>query len=203
MTDILSADSSKTEAMNDMLADNWWAAALRGAVAILFGIAAFVMPVFTMLSLVFAFAAFSIVDGVVGIVMSVRGARKGERWSWLLSSGIFGIVAGVVAILWPDITLLVFVVVIAVWALISGMFMLISAFRLKRKHGRVWMIIGGLASIVLGLLLVIWPSLGVLALTFWIGAHALVLGATLLVLAYRLRSNQISPAGNLAPSGAA
>lgn len=203
MTDLPVNDGAKTQAMNDMLADNWWAVALRGAVAILFGITAFAMPVVTMLSLVFVFAAFSIVDGVFGIVMSVRGARKGERWVWLLLSGVFGIAAGVVAALWPGLTVLAFVLLMAAWALISGTLMLISAFRLKIDHGRVWLVIGGIASIVLGVLLVISPFIGALVLTFWTGAHALVLGGTLLVLAYRLRSHRTGLPGNLAASGAA
>lgn len=203
MTSIPSTDSPKTEAMNDILANNWWAVALRGVVAILFGIAAFAMPLVTMLSLVVVFAAFSFVDGVFGIIMSVRGARKGERWIWLLLSGILGIVASAVAILWPGITVLAFVILVAAWALVSGTFMLISAFRLKIDHGRVWLVIGGIASIVFGILLVISPFIGALVLTFWTGAHALVLGATLLVLAYKLRSHRTGQPSNLAAAGTA
>lgn len=203
MTSIPSTVSPKTDAMNDMLANNWWAVALRGVVAILFGIAAFAMPSVTMLSLVVVFAAFSFVDGVFGIIMSVRGARKGERWIWLLLSGILGIVASAVAILWPGITVLAFVILVAAWALVSGTFMLISAFRLKIDHGRVWLVIGGIASIVFGILLVISPFIGALVLTFWTGAHALVLGATLLVLAYKLRSHRTGQPSNLAAAGTA
>ena len=203
MTSIPSTDSPKTDAMNDMLANNWWAVALRGVVAILFGIAAFAMPFVTMLSLVVVFAAFSFVDGVFGIIMSVRGARKGERWIWLLLSGILGIVASAVAVLWPGITVLAFVILVAAWALVSGTFMLISAFRLKIDHGRVWLVIGGIASIVFGILLVISPFIGALVLTFWTGAHALVLGATLLVLAYKLRSHRTGQPSNLAAAGTA
>lgn len=203
MTDLPANDSAKTQAMNDVLANNWWAVALRGVAAILFGVAAFAMPIVTMLSLVFVFAAFSIVDGVFGIVMSVRGARNGERWVWLLLSGIFGIAAGVVAALWPGLTVLAFVLLMAAWALISGTLMLISAFRLKIDHGRIWLVIGGISSIVFGVLLVMSPFIGALVLTFWTGAHALVLGGTLLVLAYRLRSHRTGLPGNLAASGAA
>lgn len=198
-----STDSQKTEAMNDMLANNWWAVALRGVVAILFGIAAFAMPVVTMLSLVVVFAAFSFVDGVFGIIAAVRGARRGERWVWLLLNGILGIAAGAVAIFYPDITVLAFVILVAVWALISGTLVLISAFRLKIDHGRVWLAIGGIASIVFGLLLMVSPYIGALVLTFWTGAHALVLGGTLLVLAYRLRSHRTSLPSNLAATSAA
>lgn len=198
-----STESRKTEAMNDMLANNWWVVALRGVVAILFGIAAFAMPLVTMLSLVAVFAAFSFVDGLFGIIAAVRGARRGERWVWLLLNGILGIAAGAVAILWPGITVLAFVILVAVWALISGTFMLISAFRLKIDHGRVWLAIGGIASIVFGILLVISPLIGALVLTFWTGAHALVLGGTLLILAYKLRSHRTGLPSDLAATSAA
>ena len=137
MTSTSSTYDAKTEAMNEILANNWWAVALRGVIAILFGIAAFALPFFTLLSLVVIFAVFSFVDGVFGIIMAVRGARRGERWIWLLLNGILGIAAGVLAMLWPGITVLAFVILIAVWALISGSFMLVSAFRLKINHGRV------------------------------------------------------------------
>ncbi len=203
MTSTRSTDPSRAEAMNDMLANNWWAVALRGVVAILFGIAAFAMPLLTMLSLVVVFAAFSFVDGVFGIIMSVRGARRGERWIWLLLSGVLGIVASAVALLWPDITVLAFVILVAAWALIAGTSMLISAFRLKIDHGRVWLAIAGVASIAFGIALAVSPPIGALVLTFWTGAHALVLGGTLLVLAYRLRSHSTGVPSNLAASGTA
>lgn len=203
MTSNASTDTERTEAMNDMLANNWWAVALRGVVAILFGIAAFAMPVVTMLSLVVVFAAFSFVDGVFGIIAAVRGARRGERWIWLLLNGILGIAASAAALLYPDITVLAFVILVAAWAVISGTFMLISAFRLKIDHGRVWLMIGGIATAAFGILLVISPFVGALVLTFWTGAHALVLGSTLLVLAYRLRSHRTGLPSNLAATTAA
>jgi len=203
MRSILSTNGPKTEAMNDMLANNWWAVALRGLVAILFGIAAFAMPLVTMLSLVVVFAVFSFVDGVFGIIMSVRGARKGERWIWLLLSGILGIVAGAVALMWPGLTVLAFVILVAAWALVSGIFMLISAYRLKIDHGRAWLVVAGVASVVFGVLLATSPFIGALVLTFWTGAHALVLGGTLLVLAYKLRGQRPGLPSNLAASGTA
>lgn len=203
MTNIPLAETSKTRAMNDMLADNWWAVLIRGVVAIMFGVAALAMPLVTMLSLVVVFAAFAFIDGVFGIIMSVRGARRGERWIWLLLNGILGIIAGAVAFLWPAITVVAFVILVAAWTLMSGAFMLISAVRLKIDHGRIWLAIGGIASIVFGVLLVVSPFIGALVLTFWTGAYALVLGGTLLVLAYRLRSRRNDLPSNLAATGAA
>jgi uncharacterized membrane protein HdeD (DUF308 family) len=106
------------EAMNAILAQNWWAMALRGGLAVLFGILAFVLPGATILSLVLIFAAFSLVDGIFEIVAAIRGARAGERWGLLLLHGIAGLVIGIGAFVWPGITVLAFVLMIAAWALI-------------------------------------------------------------------------------------
>jgi uncharacterized membrane protein HdeD (DUF308 family) len=175
------------EAMNAILAQNWWAMALRGGLAVLFGILAFVLPGATILSLVLIFAAFSLVDGIFEIVAALRGARAGERWGLLLLHGIVGLVIGIGAFVWPGITVLAFVLMIAAWALISGVTMLISAFKLKTTHGRGWLILGGVASLLYGILLVVSPLVGAIVLAWWLGAYALVFGVALLVLAFRLK----------------
>ena len=122
-----SLDPELESAKNAVLADNWWVVALRGVLAILFGIVAFVAPVATMLALVLFFAAYCLIDGILGVVLAVRGARKGERWGWFLLNGLLGIAIGVMAALWPGITVLAFVFMIAAWALLSGGLMLGAA----------------------------------------------------------------------------
>jgi uncharacterized membrane protein HdeD (DUF308 family) len=202
MTNASSTDTSTIEAMNDVLANNWWVVALRGVFAILFGIIAFAMPGVTMLSLVIVFAAYSLVDGVAGIVMAVRGAHRGERWGWLLANGILGIIAGAIALVWPGVTILAYVLLVAAWALISGAFMVIAAFQLKIDHGRIWLGLAGVASLIFGVLLVIAPLIGAVVLTLWAGAHALILGVILLMLSWKLRSHRASQSSNLFAAGA-
>ena len=179
-----------SDAKNAMLADNWWIVALRGALAILFGIGAFVLPGATMLALVALFAVFAILDGAFGIAQALRGARRRERWGLLFLNGLFGIAIGVAAVVWPDITVLAFVLVIAVWALISGALMLGTAFGLKTSHGRWLLVFGAVVSMLYGTLLFVSPFVGALVLTWWIGAHALVLGVTLTGLALKLRAHR-------------
>jgi uncharacterized membrane protein HdeD (DUF308 family) len=203
MSDVSSVNRIQTEAMNDVLANNWWLVAIRGVLAILFGIIAFAMPGVTMLSLVLVFAAYSLVDGIFGIVMAIRGATRGERWVWLLINGVLGIAAGAIAILWPGITILAYVFLVAAWALVGGILMLISAARLKIDHGRVWLVLAGIASLIFGILLGISPLIGALVLTLWAGAHALVLGVTLLILAWRLREHRTERPHRVATTGAA
>jgi uncharacterized membrane protein HdeD (DUF308 family) len=202
MTNASSTDTSTIEAMNDVLANNWWVVALRGVFAILFGIIAFAMPAITMLSLVIVFAAYCLVDGVAGIVMAVRGAHRGERWGWLLANGILGIIAGAIALVWPGVTILAYVLLVAAWALISGAFMVAAAFRLKIDHGRIWLALAGVASLIFGVLLIVAPLIGAVVLTLWAGAHALVLGVILLMLSWKLRSHRTSQSSKLSAAGA-
>jgi uncharacterized membrane protein HdeD (DUF308 family) len=173
-----------------ILARNWWAIAIRGALGILFGLVALLLPGATMLSLVLLFAAYMLVDGVFAIVAAVRAARHSERWGLLTLEGVVNIATGVIAYLWPGLTLLAFVLLVAAWAIISGALMLGAAFRLDSEHGRWWLALGGIASLIYGILLVAAPMIGAIVLTWWIGAYALVFGVSLLVLAFRLRNWQ-------------
>ncbi|UGY08551.1 HdeD family acid-resistance protein [Phyllobacterium pellucidum] len=182
--------SDRESARNAMLADNWWVVALRGVLAIMFGVAAFIVPAATMLAFVLVFAAYSLVDGLFSIVLAVRGAREGERWGLLLSNGLFGIAIGIAAAMLPGITVLAFVLMVAAWALVSGGLMLGAAFALKISHGRWLLVFGAIASMIYGVLLLVSPLIGALVLTWWMGAHALIFGVTLLALAFRLRKHR-------------
>ena len=175
-------------AKNAVLADNWWALALRGLFAIVFGIIAFAMPAAAMLALVLIFGAYSIADGIFNIVLAVRGARSHERWGLLLINGLLGIAIGIAAAIWPGITVLAFVFMVAAWALLSGGLMLGAALGLKTSHGRWFLVFGALVSLLYGFLLFASPLIGALVLTWWVGAYSLVLGVTLIVLAFRLRT---------------
>jgi uncharacterized membrane protein HdeD (DUF308 family) len=180
----------QSEAMSANLAQNWWALAIRGVAGVIFGLIAFFLPGLTMLSLVLLFSAYMLVDGIFAIVGAVRSARRRESW-WLLAlGGVIDIIAGVVAFLWPGLTVLTFVLLVGAWAIVSGTLMFAAAFRLKIDHGRWWLALGGLISLVYGVLLVIAPLIGALVLTWWIGAYAIVFGATLLVLSFRLHSHR-------------
>ncbi|HUO87620.1 MAG TPA: HdeD family acid-resistance protein [Rhizomicrobium sp.] len=174
--------------MIGVLARNWWAFVARGLIAILFALIAFFLPGVTMLSLVLIFAAYAIVDGVFAITSAVRAARQGERWTWLVVEGVVDIIAGAVAITMPWLTVFVSVVLIAAWALITGVLMLIAAFQVAAEHGRWWLVLGGAASLVYGALLITAPMIGAVVLTWWIGVYALVFGISMLVFAFRLRS---------------
>lgn len=189
--------------MSEALARNWWAIGLRGVLAMIFGLIALVLPGVTMLSLVIVFAAYALVDGVLAIVAAVRSARRHERWGLLVLEGVVDIAAGVLAFLWPGLTILIFVLLVAAWAIVTGGLMTAAAFRLQLDHGRWWLALGGLASLVYGVLLIIAPLIGALVLTWWLGAYALVFGVFMLVLGFRLRArHSASPHSGLAHGAA-
>ena len=188
-------DPGRTEAMSAVLAQNWWLIGLRGVFALLFGLIALFVPGAALLSLVLVFAAYMLVDGVVGIVAGVRAAQRHERWGWLILEGAANIAAGVIAFVWPGLTVVAFVLLIAFWALVSGGFMLAAAFRLNQEHGRWWLALGGIASLIFGVLLFIAPLVGAVVLAWWLGAYSIMFGIMLLVLAFRLRNRKNSGTG--------
>jgi len=171
------------------LARNWWLIALRGALGVIFGVIALLMPITTILALVLLFSAYMIVDGVFAIYAAIRAAQQGESWSILVLQGIASIAAGAIAFFWPGITVLAFVLLIAAWSIVSGCLMLAAAFR--TDSGRWWLVLGGAAAFLFGILMILAPLSGVLVLTWWLGAFALVFGVALIILAFQLRSRYI------------
>lgn len=190
--DVSTAADGRIDAMNALLARNWWAVGLRGVAAIVFGLVALFAPGATVLSLLIVFAALMLADGVLNLIAGVRSARRRERWGLLILQGIASLVAAGAAVLLPGLTMVAFVYLIAAWAMVSGVLSVVAAVRLRGDHGRWWMGLGGVLSIVLGVLLAVAPLVGALVLTWWLGAYAVVFGATLLALAYRLRSQRSS-----------
>jgi uncharacterized membrane protein HdeD (DUF308 family) len=171
-----------------LLARNWWAIGLRGALAIVFGLIALFLPGATMLSLVIVFAIYAFVDGVFGIVSAVRAAQAGQRWGLLVFEGLVNIAVAVISVLWPGLTAIAFVLIVAVWAILTGALELAAAFRLGTEDGRWWLVVGGLVSLVFGALLIIAPMIGAVVLTWWVGAYALIFGVALVVLAFKLKA---------------
>jgi uncharacterized membrane protein HdeD (DUF308 family) len=175
------------DAPSALLSRNWGLVLLRGLAGIVFGAVALFLPGPTIATLVLLFAAYMLVDGAFAVLSGVRAARRNERWGWFVVEGILDIGAGIIAFLWPGLTLIVLVWLLAFWALLSGAVMLAAAFRLGKAHGRWLLGLGGVISIVWGVLLVFAPIAGAFVMTLWLGAYALVFGIALVVLALRLR----------------
>jgi uncharacterized membrane protein HdeD (DUF308 family) len=173
----------------DSLSHNWWVIVLRGLAGMTFGLVTFLAPGISLAALVLVFGAYAFADGVLAIISAIRRDRPGDRWWLLLLEGIAGIAAGVVTLIWPGITALVLLYVIAAWALVTGVLEIAAAIRLRKAIKGEWLLVlSGILSVALGVMLVLWPGPGALALVIWIGAFTFVFGALLLALGLRLRS---------------
>lgn len=188
----------------DTIYDRWWALALRGAAAIIFGILTLWAPAASLYVLIIMFGAYALVDGVLYLAMAVRGVREGERWGSLMFAGVAGIAAGLVTLFWPGVSAYALLMLIGAWAIVTGAASISAAVRLRKEVNGEWLLgLGGALSIVFGVMAVVFPGAGALAVTLWIGAYALVLGICLLALAFRLRSlrSKRTPPG-MVPSAA-
>lgn len=168
------------------LSENWWALALRGLLALLFGLLVLLWPGPGLLALVFLFGAYAIVDGALAVVAGVRGTA-GPRWL-LVVEGVIGVLAGIVAFAWPGITALALLYVVAFWAVFGGIAEIASAVALRREIEDEWALaLGGVLSIIFGVLLAVLPGVGLLSLVWLVGVYAIVFGIALIVLAFRVR----------------
>ena len=161
---------------------------VRGIAAILFGILTFVWPNLTLSVLVLLFGVFAVISGITAVVAALRN-RGEEGWGLLLFEGILGILAGVVALVWPNITALAFLYLLAAWAIITGITELVAPLAFPMRGGRAaLMVLAGLASIVFGILIAAQPSSGLLAVVWLIGVYAIVFGVMYIVAYFESRS---------------
>jgi uncharacterized membrane protein HdeD (DUF308 family) len=173
---------------------HWWALAIRGAIAILFGLAALLRPNIALEALILLFGAYALVDGVFAIVGVFGGTRGGTpRWL-LLIEGIAGILAGLIAFVLPQITALILLYLIAAWAIVTGIFEIATAIRLRQEIRGEWaLIIGGALSILFGVILVVVsPFAALLSLIWLIGIYAMAFGILMLITAFQVRGRDAS-----------
>ena len=179
------------------LTRNWWLVVLRGLLAILFGLASFLWPEITWLALILLFGIYAIVDGVFAMISGASRSRYSSRWWVFLLEGLISLTAGVIVLLRPGLAGLALVIVIAVWAILTGILEILAAIRLRREIRNEWMLgFGGFMSIVLGILMLLQPAAGGLVITLMIGAYALIFGILLVALGFRLRRLNTQPSQN-------
>ena len=169
------------------LAHNWGWVLLRGILAVVFGVIAFFEPQSAFAALVLLFGAYAFVDGVFALIALFRGAGRDRFWVLVLEA-VVGIGIGVLTIARPATTALVLLYYVGIWAILTGVFELMAAIRLRKEiTGEFWLGLAGVLSIAFGVLLFVLPGPAALALTIWIGAYAFIFGIMLILLAFRLR----------------
>jgi uncharacterized membrane protein HdeD (DUF308 family) len=139
---------------------------------------------------------------VLAVAAAVRRRGAADRGWVMVLQGVLGIAAGVVTWFWPGLTALALLFVIAAWSLATGVLEVAAAIRLRKAITGEWMLaLSGVLSIALGVLLILSPVTGALAVVLWIGAYALVSGVLLVALSLRLRARRGSGASHVPIDG--
>ena len=171
----------------EVLSRNWGWVVLRGVVAILFGVLTLFQPGITLAALVLLFGAYAVTDGVATMFWAVMNRRAEPHWVSLIVGGVLGIAAGIVTFLWPAMTTVALLFVIATWAIVMGVATIATAIRLRKVLVGEWRLaVSGLLSVALGVVLFAAPAAGALAMVLWIGGYAVASGLLLIALGFQL-----------------
>ena len=185
--------------MLEALKRGWWLLVLRGVFAVLFGVLAFVWPGITLQALVLLFGAYALVNGIFTLILAGRAPKGTPGIGTLVLLGLLGIAAGIVAFVYPGITALSLLWVIAFWAIVTGVFEIAAAIRLRRELTNEWvLILSGLLSVAFGVLVILMPGAGALSIVWLIGAYAILFGILMLTLAFRMRGVVSGPQTRMA-----
>lgn len=175
--------------MTGVLTRNWRLLAVRGVVAILFGLFLFARPGLGILTLLMMFGIYAFLDGVFTAGWAIVTRRDESHWVTLLLVGLAGIAAGILTFTRPGLTAAALLVIIAVWAIVVGILKVATAIRLRKTITGEWLLIlAGILGVVFGAVLLSSPVAGALAVVTWIGVYAVISGIVLLVLSFRLRN---------------
>lgn len=175
----------------------WWVLVVRGAIGILFGVLAFMLPTVAVAALVLAFGAYVLADGIFALSAALGGRALSDRWWVVLLHGIIGIGVGLLTLFNPAITAVALLLYVAAWAIVAGVLQIYAAIRLRRELvGEWWLVLGGVLGVAFGIAMLWNPGAGALALLWLIAAYAILWGAMLIVGGFELRraTRPITPA---------
>jgi uncharacterized membrane protein HdeD (DUF308 family) len=165
----------------------WWLIILRGVVSILFAIIAFTNPSLAFEALILLLGVFLIADGATAVYLGARMRGHDDDWWAILFEGALGIGLGVIALINPELTAAGLILVLAVWFLVTGVFEISTAIKLRREINNEWLLgIAGVISIALGILMVINPNAGAISIMWWLGFYAAAFGVLLIGLGLRM-----------------
>lgn len=179
------------------MSKNWWLFLIRGIASIIFGLLALLMPGLTLFVLLAFFAAYAIIDGTATAFASFQSRDTDSRWVWGLLEGGIGILAGIAVLLWPNIAAITLLIVIAVWAVLTGILQIAAAIRLRKEiDNEFWLGLSGVISIIFGVYIFLFPGAGAVTLAWLIGIYAIMFGIFFVALALRLRGMNTSGQSN-------
>ena len=168
----------------------WWAFLLRGIAAIAFGVAALAWPSATLQILVWVFGAYLLVDGVSLFISLIAGDPAARRSGWSVAlMGIISVVIGVASFIWTDAMALSLLYVIAFWAITTGVLLVATAIYFRREiDNEFWLALGGVSSVIFGILLIVFPGAGLLSLVWLVAVWSIVFGVANIGFSFRLHA---------------
>jgi uncharacterized membrane protein HdeD (DUF308 family) len=176
---------------HSVLRENWWAMALRGLLGVVIGIIVFFVPLPAIIGLVWVFGIYALLDGAFNLIAVWRRRGSTRPWWPLALEAVLGIGAGIISILWPGITALALVYLIAVWAIVTGVLEIVAAIRLRKEIEGEWLLaLSGVCSLIIGVIFALAPDIGAMALIWAWGAYTIAFGLLLIWLGFRLRARQ-------------
>jgi len=176
--------------MQAQIGRSWSMWLVRGIVALLFGLVALISPFATLTSLVMVAAAFMLVDGIFAF-FSMFSRRDSPFWWSSFFEALVGVGIGLALLLWPGVGLLTFLYFLAAWAVVSGVFEIITAIRLRKVIEREWALgFAGLSSIAFGVAILVFPGLGLIATSWMLGAYAIIFGVLMINTSINVRRDQ-------------
>lgn len=177
--------------MQTMISNKWWTLVLRGGLAILLGILAFIWPTNTVKALFIMVGLFLILDGAITAGFSLSHRERVSAWWIFMLEGIAGLMIGLFALLRPETAGVVLVVLVGVWALLTGILEIFAGIRLSASLPGEWLLTaGGVLSVIFGLIMIIIPSTALIVLLWLVAVYFILFGAVLVILGFRARSYQ-------------
>src|ERR1700676_4439961 len=153
---------------------NWWIMALRGLLAVIFGLIALLAPGIALLAFIYVFAAYALLDGIITVYTAIQERGSMSRWGWILFEGLLGILAGIVAFVYPGLTAVVLLYIVAIWAVVTGIMEIAAAFLIRGFAAREWALgIAGVISILFGIFLFVFPGAGLLSILWLVGIYGI------------------------------
>jgi uncharacterized membrane protein HdeD (DUF308 family) len=174
-----------------IFARKWWVWLLRGIAGILFGILAFFWPALTLEVLIFLIGIYLILDGILNTIAAIIYRKHAHQWWILFLEGLISIIIGIVIFIWPQLTAVALLYLIALWAIVTGIFEIIAAPWLRKFIEGEWLLaFTGILSVIFGFLLILWPGRGLLTLVWLIALYAVLYGISTIIFAFRLKALQ-------------
>jgi uncharacterized membrane protein HdeD (DUF308 family) len=185
---MVTVDNRDLHPLVDRLATHWWLGLIRGIAAIAFGLFALAFPGSAVIILLLLFGIYAFCDGVVALTMAFAGTDDATPTWWLVVTGALGMIAGIAAFGWPELTSKLLLIIMGTWAFLAGIAQIAGAIELRKELQDEWLLLAsGIATVIIGLVAIAFPGAAITAVAWAASAYALVFGGLWTALAFRLR----------------